>query len=238
MKFAIVEDQIDDREHLLVLLKEYMSHLNMDCTYDCFESGEAFLAKLEPDIYDLCFMDIYMGEVGGVEAVERLRKIDPACLVMFLTDSPSHWDVGYRLGAKRYLKKPASTEALLEAMPDCLELVRCAQRQLIVNIGKREMELPFSKIYYIATAGRNVEIHGKSKTITAGAQTTFDELAAPLLSDYRFLSIGRGLVVNMGFVTAVDKGGVLMENGDRLPTSRSKTNEVSDTVARFQFQHG
>lgn len=237
MKFAIVEDQIDDREHLLVLLKEYMSHLNMDCTYDCFESGEAFLAKLEPDIYDLCFMDIYMGEMDGVEAVERLRKIDPACLVMFLTSSDLHWEAGYRLGAKRYLKKPTSMEALEEAMPDCMELVRCAQRRLRVNVDRREMELPFSKIYYLSTAGRSVEIHGKSKTITASVQTTFDELAAPLLSDYRFLSIGRGLVVNMGFVTSVAKGTVLMENGDRLLASRSKANEVSDTVMRFQFQH-
>lgn len=235
MNIAIVEDLEQDSSLLLSHLKQYMQAYDFDTEFHCFSSGEAFLAAAAPERFDLCFMDIYMGGMDGVATAEQLRAIDPECLVIFLTSSPDYINDAFRLRAWRYLLKPVQAESLREALSECIEQLRFSRKFLTVTVERRETTIPFSGILYIITADRSIEIHGKDTRLTVGRSTTFEELAAPLLQDYRFLSIGRGLVINMSFVESVDKGGVTMTNGVNLPISRGKQSELSAALVRFRF---
>lgn len=235
MRFAIIEDTQEDRMLLLTLLKQYMAPYDFVSEFALFASGEEFLANAEPDMYDLCFMDIFMDGMNGVQTAEALREIDPSCLVIFLTTSPDFFADGFRLRAWRYLIKPITPEQLSEALPECIEQINLSARQLTVIVKRSAMSLPFSQIHYVITVNRNIEIHGQNNVLTVGKQFSFADLTAPLLNDFRFLEIGKGIVVNLDFAKVIEKNDLLMKNGDRLPISRLRISEVSEALVRFQF---
>lgn len=235
MKIAIVEDSELDRSILLKYLTEYIDQSKFDAEIQWFQSGEEFLSAAKPDFFDLCFMDIYMNGMDGVAAAEQLRAIDPECLTIFLTSSPDHTDDAFRLRAWRYLQKPIQLEKLKEALSNCMEQLRVSKRQLTVTIDRREIAIPFSGIHYMVTANRSIEIHGKDTAVTTGKQITFDTLATQLLTDYRFFSGGKGLVINLSYVDSVEKDSVVMKNGAKLPIGRGKHTELLSALVRFRF---
>ncbi len=238
MNLAIVEDLEQDCELLIELLTEYMKRYDFMLQIKHFKSGEEFLSAVEPERFDLCFMDIYMDGMSGVETAERLRSVDPQCLVIFLSRSPYFMADGFRLRAWRYLLKPVSMESICEAMPECIERIELSKRRLEMMIGRQKVSLPFSKIYYVATANRRIEIHGKDTVLTTNTHMTFERLTSPLLSDYRFVCVDKGLVINMQFVQRIEDSRAVLTNGDRLSISRRKRSEVAAALVRFQFENG
>lgn len=235
MRIAIVDDSPTDSLLLLKLLRTYMEPYDFSPEFYSFPSGEDFLNAVEQDVYDLCFLDIFMEQINGIEVADRLRQIDPNCFVIFLTGSPDFFADGFRLRAWRYLLKPITMEQLTEALPECIEHIQLSTRRLSVSIGRQELSIPFSKICYVTTANRNIEIHGIDTTVTTGKQFTFQELTEPLLNDYRFFIIGKGLIVNLSYVQKIEGNSLLMQNGESLPVSRSRLSEVSEAFFRFRF---
>lgn len=235
MKIAIVDDSPMDSKLLLKLLNMYMEQYDFTPEFFSFPSGEAFLDTVEPDAYDLCFLDIFMDGMNGVEVAYKLREIDPDCYVIFLTGSPDYFADGFRLRAWRYLLKPITLDQIAEALPECIEQVQLSTRRLSVTIGRQEISIPFSKISYVTTANRSIEIHGTDAVVTTGKQFTFQELTTPLLNDYRFLIISKGLVANLNYVQKIEGNSLIMQNGDCLPISRSRLAEVSEALTRFRF---
>ena len=235
MRFAIIEDTQEDCMLLLTLLKQYMAHYDFTSEFSLFTSGEDFLANVQPDLYDLCFMDIFMDGMNGVQTAEALRQIDPSCLVIFLTTSPDFFADGFRLRAWRYLLKPITLEQLAEALPECIEQINLSARQLTVIVKRSAVALPFSQIHYVISCNRSIEIHGENAVLTTGKQLTFAELTAPLRKDFRFIEVSKGIVVNLDFAKVLERNDLLMKNGDRLPISRPRISEVSEALVRFQF---
>lgn len=236
MRIAIVDDSPTDSMLLLKLLNMYMEPYDFSPEFFSFTSGEDFLDTVEPDVYDLCFLDIFMDQMNGIEAAAKLREIDPNCFVIFLTGSPDYFADGFRLRAWRYLLKPITMAQLTEALPECIEHIQLSTRRLSVSIGRQELSIPFSKICYVTTANRNIEIHGIDTVVTTGKQFTFQELTAPLLNDYRFLTIGKGLVANLAYIQKIEGNSLIMQNGKSLPISRSRLSEVSEAFICFRFE--
>ena len=81
-------------------------------------SGEAACqcyAELAPEVV---VMDIAMPGMGGVEALRRIRALDPQARVLALSahDDPMHARRALREGALGFLSKRSAPEALLEAI--------------------------------------------------------------------------------------------------------------------------
>lgn len=238
MNIAIVEDAAQDSQWLQGLLSEYGGSRGLALQTEFFSNGEDFLRAVEPERFDMCFMDIFLPGISGMEAAQRLRSIDPECLLVFLTCSPDYMAEGYRLRAWRYLLKPVSREGLCETMSETAKYISFFSRRLEISVRGQEISLSFSKIYYVSTANRAVEIHGREACITTNSHVTFSALTAPLLQDSRFVPVGKGVVVNLQHVEKVDDDCVAMTNGDRLPISRRKRGAVSAALVRFQFEMG
>jgi FixJ family two-component response regulator len=83
-----------------------------------FESAEAFLSTAATSKANCLVVDIQLGDISGVELVRQLTKTGFTFPIIFMTalDDESIWSQAMQLGCVDYLRKPFSTDRLIEAI--------------------------------------------------------------------------------------------------------------------------
>lgn len=237
MNIAIVDDFKPDREHLRTLLNIFFEKYDFEPSIFEFENAESFLNIFEKDKFDLCFFDIYMDGINGMAASRLVYDKDPFCILIFLTVSTEYIAAGYDVRAWRYLLKPITGSTLNQILPACVDQITLSKRRLKVLVDRQEVHIPFSKILYMISANRNTEIHMEKQVLTLSSHLPFSQTAEPLLRDYRFLSCGQGLVVNMAHITDLTSEGLLMDNGNFIFISPRKLPQVKKSYLDFSFTY-
>lgn len=237
MHIAVVDDILEDRESISQMLESFFQKYNIEFSISTFASAEEFLNVFEPEGTDLCFMDIYMDGIDGMEAAKKIRAIDSECQIIFLTSSDQYVYEGYEVQALRYLMKPLTPDMLSKLIPVCIEKAELNQRRLSVTIGKTIKEIPYGKILYVNTEGINVKLHFFGSELKLSSHRTFSETVSPLLKDFRFITCGRGVVVNLSHVKELDKDCFIMDNHERVPVSRRQLAAASAAFVDYQFDH-
>ena len=105
---------VDDEERF----RTTMSKLLIAEGHDAQTAGSALeaLETLSSESFDVVILDVRMPEMNGVEALKKIRKIDPYLEVIIMTGYASV-DTAREImttGAFDYLLKPYSIETLLE----------------------------------------------------------------------------------------------------------------------------
>jgi DNA-binding NarL/FixJ family response regulator len=113
---SIVDDEADLREHIAGYLA---AAGNISCK-SAYASAEEALAHLPQDKPDVILMDINLGEMDGIECVQRLTVIMPEARVLMLTvfEDPDQIFRALAAGASGYLLKRVSPKKLLEAIEE------------------------------------------------------------------------------------------------------------------------
>ena len=105
---------IDDEKEFLEVMRERMQTRDIDVT--TATSARDALALVEKESYDAIILDLQMPEMDGLQALERLKAINPDLQVILLT---GHATVekgvqAMKLGATDVLEKPADIQTLTE----------------------------------------------------------------------------------------------------------------------------
>ena len=97
---------VDDDKAFLQILAERMRNRGMDVT--TAESAAVALRLLENESYDAVLLDLMMPEMGGIEALQIMRRKQPEIQVIFLTGHPSvsKGVEAMKLGAMDFIPKP------------------------------------------------------------------------------------------------------------------------------------
>jgi two-component system NarL family response regulator len=138
---------------------------------------DAFLAH-RPDVV---LMDLRMPEMEGVEAVRRIREIDPQARVVVLTTYDADEDIARALqaGAKAYILKDIAADALVACIRDVLAgktylapaaAAKLAEHVTQVQLTPREL----ATLRLMANGSSNKEI---AVTLTISERTVKSHLA-------------------------------------------------------------
>ena len=71
MNIAIIEDSKADSAVLLALLDQFFAKYDFTPGIDTYGDAENFLTAFEPGKYDLCFMDIHLPGMNGMDAARQ-----------------------------------------------------------------------------------------------------------------------------------------------------------------------
>ncbi len=82
------------------------------------ENGRELLKLVTETEADICLLDVRMPEMGGLEALERLREVAPGLRVIILTmhDQPAYLRRAIELGASGYVLKNTGRDELMRAL--------------------------------------------------------------------------------------------------------------------------
>ena len=231
LRIAIIDDLSADRAVLREAIERELAPRGAAFTIEEFASGEEFTAAFVPRRYDAAFIDIYMGEVSGME-VARLPSRTRLC-GRSLTTSQEFMLESYGVRATYYLVKPFAEERLRQALdfcfpaPDPSDLLTVPTKSGVQMLSRRE-------IVCIESIARRGVVRLCEYSIESAA--TFAELTAPLETDNRFLGIGRGILVQLGHVAAQEGSDFIMDNGLRLPIARRCRSEVLRSFQAFALR--
>lgn len=196
LQLALCEDDKEEQERLTRLLQAEPVPVNVTA----FDSGEAFLRDYRPGLFDMVFMDIYMGGISGVETVRRLRKQDPELPVAFITSSQDHALDGYRLKVAKYIEKPVTQEDMNDAVTFAVR--RRAQAAVEVTLQRKKLSLPVSRLSFVEQRAHYLLFWFDGGRVSQ-AKGKLDELE-PQLAGFPFFRSHKSYLANLSHVAGID----------------------------------
>lgn len=207
LKIALCEDTPVDADLLTALID--MS--KVPYVLDSFLSGEALLEGFHKEKYDLIFLDVYMGELSGVQTAEFIRDIDTQVVIVFTTTSEDFTREGYRLNAYKYLLKPVVEEDVVDALElATLKRDKAQGATIAIVTDNIPVIIPLNDIIFVESSNRKSVIYTTGETY---ATTMTIDALEKLLPSPRFLRSHRSYIVNLDHVDDLEED-FIMDNGE------------------------
>lgn len=235
LRIGICDDLADARLVLRSALERILDTRNVPAQYFEFSSGETLLQWYgrHTGELDLLFLDMELREMDGMETARRLRAADEGLQLVFVTGYADHVFDGYSVCALGYLMKPPRNEQL-ESVLDRAQaaLVRQLDQAYICRSGETYYRIPMGKILYFASDRRQVECITPDRTYIFYGK--LDAVAADVGS--RFVRIHQRYLVRAGAVARLESGEVTLQDGTRLPVSRSCQQSALLALTRAELE--
>jgi len=168
-------------------------------------SGQEAIDAFRVHRPDVVLMDLRMPEMEGVEALKRIREIDPSARVIVLTTYDADEDIARALqvGAKAYILKDIAASALITCIRDVLAgktylapsaAAKLAERVTQVQLTPREL----ASLRLLADGHSNKEIATaltiSERTVKSHLGHLFEKLGVTSRTEAVRVATRRGLV--------------------------------------------
>lgn len=133
---------IDDEPNIHFSITQVFAEEDLDVfSAETATAGLQMAAQESPDVI---LLDIQLGDRSGLELFHDLRRLDPKCLIIFITGHGTTETAieAMKLGAFDYLVKPLDAGQLQQLVGQAIEIRRLMHVPAIVEEGRRLEELP------------------------------------------------------------------------------------------------
>lgn len=113
----IVDDEAHIRKYVTLILKS----LGVTSVVEA-SNGEEAVATFERIQPDMVLLDVNMPQIDGIETLQRLKSVDPDCIVVMLTSLANRATVeqALQLGAANYIRKDTPREEVAKAIAETI----------------------------------------------------------------------------------------------------------------------
>lgn len=116
----LVDDEAHIRKYISLILKQLGDPIIVEAS-----DGEEALAVYQRENPDLVLLDVNMPKMEGIEALKRLKEIDPNAMVIMLTSIANRQTVDEALeyGAINYIRKDTPKEEIAKSLAETIDSV-------------------------------------------------------------------------------------------------------------------
>jgi len=148
----------------------------------------------------------------GMDIAVKIRETDEDVWLAFITVSPDHAALGYKVDAKRYFSKPPDYDEVVALLQKAAEHFSGLSDEISLTIDRKRCRLRARDIRYVEAQNKKCMIHMGNEILAANI--TIDGLSK-LLAAPGFVRCHRSYIVNMNYVQSVDRD-FTMINGDKV----------------------
>lgn len=159
IRIAVVDDNAQSRQLLRDYLTKYRAEHDQPMIIEEFADGSDLVGHYAPS-FDIIFLDVQMENLDGFATARLVREVDPAVIIIFVTNMAQLAINGYQVNALSYLVKPVSYFAFSQ------ELLRAVQRIeqtrddfVVVPVAGDLVRINLAKVVYIESVKHRLEIH-------------------------------------------------------------------------------
>ena len=148
----------------------------------------------------------------GMDIALKIRETDAEVWLAFITVSPDHAALGYKVDAKRYFNKPPDYDEVVALLQKAEEHFCGLHDEISLTIDRKRCRLRTWDIQYVEAQNKKCMIHMGTEILASNI--TIDGLSK-LLTSPVFLRCHRSYIVNMDYVKGVDRDFTML-NGDKV----------------------
>ena len=198
-RILVVDDEQSMRDFLRMMLEK------QDYEVITSPSGTEALNEIRKSAVDLVITDIKMPDMGGIELLERVKKVNPETGVIVITAYGSHETAveAMKLGAEDYITKPFDVDEFSIIIRRSLQRKQLAEENILL---RRELQKEHSFESIIGKSRPMIELFKLIERVAAtpstvlitGESGTGKELVAKAIhfnsprAEHRFVSINCG----------------------------------------------
>lgn len=231
LKIAICDDELNELEENGRLLEEYASnHQCQQIEIIKFTRGQALLDSIADNgPYSLYLLDIVMPKKDGIQLGMEIRRWDKNAVIIYLTISPDYALDSYIPRAFYYLLKPVKKKQLFSVLEEALSSqAKIKTTGFTVKTKDAVTMVPIHTIVYAELVGRSIWYYLNNDTVLTSVtlRGAFRKEVAPLLEESQFVLTATSFMVNLEYVTSIEKQNLILQGGKRIPLSRTYQIEV------------
>ena len=207
MRIAVIDDERPARSELRHQLLELLP----DAVIEEGDCGAKALEIAGEEKYDICFLDINLGDINGTVLVNALRTMQPEMKIVFVTAYSEYAVQAFELGVEDYIMKPCDRKRLEKVLRRCMAQPdaaarteapsdRAAVKRLAISSNGKTVFEDIKDIVYIETYNRGCLIH------TAGNEYRENKPIGEYekkLEDMGFFRIHKSYLINLDKVKEV-----------------------------------
>ena len=227
MKIAICDDERQIIEDYSKIVNDYLYEKNIVCTVDGFSGGTSFLQLYNE--YDLVFLDCDMPDINGLELAKIIRENDGKIMIVFLTAHSDYVYDSFEVDAFRYLLKPVSKEKMYDVLDKFLNIYN-HDRKITIPTNSAYISVDANEVIYIEAAKKHTKVKTTGNEYIANKAISVyqSEIANP-----GFFRTHRGYIVNMRYISTVEKNTISLTNGEIVLLSSKCRDEFNKSYMNY-----
>lgn len=219
MRIAVCDDQVEFQNIILANLDRYKN--KFDINVFTYSSGEELIETVKNNcFYHTIFLDIKMKGINGIKTAEEIRKFDSKVNIIFVTSYTDYAIEGYRVSALHYILKPITNEKFDVAFSKALANWEYMNNKVNLKVGTKIVTVDVPSIIYIESQGREVYFYTKKTMYRIYSSFSKEQKR---LDKFDFIQSHRCYSINLAYIKAIEKDQVLLNNNQRIPLSRNKS---------------
>lgn len=234
-KIALCDDEFVTINYYYEHLTQLFRKLNVECTIDMFtDSGKLLAALYGEQRWDIYFMDIDMPLIGGLSLGKKIRELDSDCYLIYVS---IHRESVYdSLEAKpfRFIPKDEFQSRIEPCILDILEDYHTESESNFVVLENRSSMYRYriSDIIYVQSLDKYITLYLTDHQQTEAIRYKMSDLETQL-EPHGFIRIHKSYLVNYQFIKSIQPAGILLDDGNKLPVSRMRLDEIKTTFRRL-----
>jgi len=230
IRIAIVEDEAEQRQGILNFAASYAKDYERTvCTYS-YDDGDCLLDDYAPGKFDILLLDIQMKRMNGMEAAERIRKLDQKVIILFITNMAQYAIQGYGVQAMDFIVKPLFYESFAKKLDRAVEKVLSQNRDLLrIRSLEGMLQLDKNEITCVELVSRKLYIHTREHSYPCNEtmQGIEEQLADP-----GFFRCHAGYLVNLSYIKKIDRSSALLTDRE-IPISKHRRRDLLDALTNY-----
>lgn len=235
LKIALCDDEFVTINYYYEQLTQLFNKLNTDCTIDLFtDSGKLLTALYNEQRWDIYFLDIDMPLINGLNLGKKIRELDDGCYLVYVS---IHRECVYdSLEAKpfRFIPKDEFHSRIECCVRDILEDSRSESESDFIVLENRTSIYRYriTDILYVQSLDKYITLFLSGNQQTEAIRYRISDLEKKLAS-HGFIRIHKSYLVNYQFIKSIQPSGIFLDNGTKLPVSRTRLEEVKTAFRRL-----
>ena len=232
MRIAVCDDNPIDRGIVCSLLEQVFANDEAlaETSLEAYDNGLVLLDEVrDGEWFDVILLDIYMQGHLGIDVAHRLRAIGYDGAIVFLTATSDFAIDGYEVSAAGYIVKPATVERLTEVLGRVNKVMR--EKSYSVRQRSALKRIPLAEISFIESSNNKCILH-RSNGEAYNIYKRLDKSEEELAGDDRFLRCAQSFIVNMDYISQVDKS-FYLTTGDIVLIRQRSLKAIQQTYYNY-----
>ncbi|MCM1508376.1 MAG: LytTR family DNA-binding domain-containing protein [Ruminococcus flavefaciens] len=230
IRIGIVDDEKIILDSICETVDNILMKYNVEYKICKFTDGKSLIREYLKHNFDLILLDIDMPNITGIDVARKLRSHDDTVGIIFVTNKDDLVYESIKYGPFRFIKKSQFDIEISEAIEKYLQKRAKRKESIIFSTENGKKAIIVSNIEYIEVRSHKLTVHTKSGILEANGNLKDIELN---VAQYGFIRIHQSYLVNFKFIDVIRQNSVVLDNGNSLPLSRRRYNDVKKALMRF-----